>query len=649
MSSRHPGTPRSTILANELPLLEKLLEQFDTPVQKFAAYQTFIKVRLPPEVLDTDFSLRRHAPTLTPSGYGTTEGLFGHPAYLALLERHGLDDEFFATLEKKKLGAALEKAPLLSVPKLHIDTLSPEDDLWGSLPAYDILNLPMNKIDDIGMYGVAFIASSDLRNLILTVNALPPGKPHSVRVLFNDPSPIRLIRNILILYMLTGIPDRATAADAALHLWYSAFLPDTYEAQARVLQFEIFKSCFINTPHDMYSFQKMLTDTCLVEGQLNRPMLEDVLAPHLQTLRDPKTVRTELDRSRVSPPNIDRLHRRYCQVEPAHRQAMHHFRKTGILLPFGAATGHFDRPNSYLLSPEGKWLLDDLADPLQGWPIEEVMKAGKAHGVQRGDVYGALYFYLTDQLRTFIDRLHTIDINITFFAGTASELSKQYRSGELVKWGIVPEAGLTRVDAGTLGDSEGWARVVQEWAPLLWSGGLFLGTTVNWARGELGQHAKPSGEHVRMLTGRLMMEKKIPRPSSERSMEDVLSVIPAYESSFSAVYDTARAFMDYVIAAQNLGMKDNVFYGRGYTSVVPHRLGAKIGGIFDALPDFPDAESWYLNVNLVGHSWTERSFEIGRYPREGELGYQPNPKNETDESNTKQKPSEFMQGSSKSR
>ncbi|TFY54073.1 hypothetical protein EVG20_g9861 [Dentipellis fragilis] len=114
------------------------------------------------------------------------------------------------------------------------------------------------------------------------------------------------------------------------------------------------------------------------------------------------------------------------------------------------------------------------------------------------------------------------------------------------------------------------------------------------------------------------------------------------------MYDNSKAFIKYIISAQNLGLDGKALYSKANPTIVPHRLGAKLGAPFNALPDFPDAESWYLNVNLVGRSWTERSFEVARYPTEAEIAGQAKPKIELEETNIEQKFSEFAQGSSRS-
>jgi hypothetical protein len=60
-------------------------------------------------------------------------------------------------------------------------------------------------------------------------------------------------------------------------------------------------------------------------------------------------------------------HANYCRLEPSHRLALLNYRKTGLVLPFGARRDHFDWPNRFLFSPEAKWVEDEAVNPLLSW------------------------------------------------------------------------------------------------------------------------------------------------------------------------------------------------------------------------------------------------------------------------------------------
>jgi len=118
------------------------------------------------------------------------------------------------------------------------------------------------------------------------------------------------------------------------------------------------------------------------------------------------------DRVRTAPSRQDYRDRMYAGLKPSHRVAFQEYRRFGIVLPFGAMNAHFNSPNRSLFSPTGSWLQTDYADPLEGWDIDKVLEMGKSCGAQSEDVYGCLYFFLSDQLRKFSKRIR--EINISF-------------------------------------------------------------------------------------------------------------------------------------------------------------------------------------------------------------------------------------------
>jgi hypothetical protein len=60
------------------------------------------------------------------------------------------------------------------------------------------------------------------------VNSLPEDYSGKLTIVLNDFSYLVTLRNILILQILGTVSDVRLAADIALHLWYSAFIPQDY-------------------------------------------------------------------------------------------------------------------------------------------------------------------------------------------------------------------------------------------------------------------------------------------------------------------------------------------------------------------------------------------------------------------------------------
>jgi hypothetical protein len=64
---------------------------------------------------------------------------------------------------------------------------------------------------------------------MLTVNTLPMDYSGKLTIVINDREPIVAIRNIALLMLLReGSTGLEQAADTALHMWYSAFMPLDY-------------------------------------------------------------------------------------------------------------------------------------------------------------------------------------------------------------------------------------------------------------------------------------------------------------------------------------------------------------------------------------------------------------------------------------
>ena len=61
----------------------------------------------------------------------------------------------------------------------------------------------------------------------------------------------------------------------------------------------------------------------------------------------------------------------------------------------------------------------DSADPLEGWPIEEILqKAPPA----KNDIYGSLFFYLQDLLGLFCHRINRLKVSFHLFQVDARKL-----------------------------------------------------------------------------------------------------------------------------------------------------------------------------------------------------------------------------------
>jgi hypothetical protein len=234
-------------------------------------------------------------------------------------------------------------------------------------------------------------------------------------------------------------------------------------------------------------------------------------------------------RGRFAPSRDDIHERHYSRLEPSHRLALYEFRKSGLVLPFGAHTAHFNYPNRYQFWRSGEWPLCDFANPLKGWEcvssfffdlkyltlsflsMEEVIKSGMPHGATREDIYGCLYFHVSDVLQKFTRRLSKFHISFKIFIRDMITLSDNIRNGELEKMGLPAATRFDRIDVSNAMDKEyvGVSGIIEKWGPLLRRSptATLLGYFLNW-RNEQAD-AIPCGDDRRETMDKLLLAESV--------------------------------------------------------------------------------------------------------------------------------------------
>jgi len=95
-----------------------------------------------------------------------------------------------------------------------------------------------------------------------------------------------------------------------------------------------------------------------------------------------------------------------------------------------------------------------------------VISAGQAHGAQYEDIYGCLYFYLSDQLRTFAERVRRFRITFYLLDSHCSGTGLDIRAGLLEQLGIPKTIRFDRIDVSSV-ITQNVSEVLTAWAPLL--------------------------------------------------------------------------------------------------------------------------------------------------------------------------------------
>jgi hypothetical protein len=150
-------------------------------------------------------------------------------------------------------------------------------------------------------------------------------------------------------------------------------------------------------------------------------------------------------------------------------------------------------------------MLTDYANPLSSWElvfssisgeayklilnvsycsIEDVISSGKAHGTTREDLYGCLYFHVTDQLRDFIDRLARFNVSLKVFNKDTVDFSREITRNELSSLGIDSSTRFDRIEVSNIMDVEyvGVTQVIDSWGKFLKKAedATLLGYFMNW-------------------------------------------------------------------------------------------------------------------------------------------------------------------------
>jgi hypothetical protein len=98
-----------------------------------------------------------------------------------------------------------------------------------------------------------------------------------------------------------------------------------------------------------------------------------------------------------------------------------------------------------------------------------VVQAGKTSGAHRADIYGCLYFYLLEQLRTFAERLNRFRINFGIFNAEPESLAKAIRGDGFSSYGLPANTTFDRIDVSK--DLGGERRkvygIIAGWTPML--------------------------------------------------------------------------------------------------------------------------------------------------------------------------------------
>ncbi|KAK0184433.1 hypothetical protein F5146DRAFT_1228612 [Armillaria mellea] len=320
------------------------------------------------------------------------------------------------------------------------------------------------------------------------------------------------------------------AAEQALHLWYSVFQPISY--QSRILP-RILKS---PTLHNLKGKRAPLTPST----SMHTTFSTSTIAYLMDTLRtpalDPDVASNALNDIMNAPQRVDCRDLYYASIKPSHRVAFEKWRSIGLVLPFGAASAHLSIPNCWLFTKDGHLLLNDNANPFDGWDLAEIFNSGKAHGTTEADLIGSLYFHIMDQLVEFSK------IQIYSFDLDAAQLPNTLRSNR-----SLPQ-NFDRIEVSNILDKNYIGmNVLSSWGPLLNKANphaAIVGLFMNWYNWKESADFMASPGDFSAVQKRMSASTYTGFPPSMSSPLDPNMI--GLMTSMRLFHDTSKAFEEYL-------------------------------------------------------------------------------------------------------
>ncbi|KAJ3503593.1 hypothetical protein NLJ89_g8362 [Agrocybe chaxingu] len=351
-----------------------------------------------------------------------------------------------------------------------------DDDLYqynGTLWAFglpvDCVNLPLNEDNPSQDLKLCFADSTDIRNLVASINNLPDDYTGKLDVILQDQNSLYANRNLVILFtLLSSDLPVDDAVELAVHLWYSSALTTPmasayYQCLERIFgsyeHYDLIQPLTVRSG-ELWKPKFALRGAGSLSAEVDVASLKSTLEMCLSEYTLTKA-RRNMTRSMHHPKRKDLVDRLMVPLEANHRIALAHFRDACILLPFAADTIEFNQPNHLLYTESANWLVRHTADPMYGWDVDKVRKTGEDLDLLPGDLYGALYFHIKDQLKTFVARSQQLNINITVVSCMSNEFPGMISNGN---YGITT---FDRIDVRRQADPDYVKPTLQAWGPLL--------------------------------------------------------------------------------------------------------------------------------------------------------------------------------------
>ncbi|KAI1654367.1 hypothetical protein F4813DRAFT_214785 [Daldinia decipiens] len=280
---------------------------------------------------------------------------------------------------------------------------------------------------------------------MMTVNGIPEDYPKKVKIVISNKDFNVVARAYIILTYLLCHDDVLLATENTIHLWYSAFIPESLHSWIRgpLYEYILIESYKFRDQHGFEPntierfFSDEITDACStrmtrelagISASINLKLAYTDW-PYLARYLERDLLREEAISARnavvACESRLDNRERYLFRQPYAERPCYIRFMEEGILLPMGRPSHDIVKPNVTLFdfsSGVGTWLLDDTRGPERRWSRSEFKKTFP--GFAKNDIYGKLFYYLQGIITTFHTRMRTLDIEFSIEHNSLSSLNR---------------------------------------------------------------------------------------------------------------------------------------------------------------------------------------------------------------------------------
>lgn len=156
-------------------------------------------------------------------------------------------------------------------------------------------------------------------------------------------------RNVIMLLLVLTEDDAVVATENIIHLWYSAFIPQSLQDVLKGKIYELVQG--ICSKIEGKSSDAILAKTWTFGSRSLRLVLtKEQWFNILSSLEPPPDLTVERAREirrniTLADQRLDFRERKYFAQSPGHRASAQKFREDGVLLPFGTSRASFTIPN----------------------------------------------------------------------------------------------------------------------------------------------------------------------------------------------------------------------------------------------------------------------------------------------------------------